>query len=395
MRHHKLLVVLAAVLVLLTLAEAVVPVYASTLDEKQKEKQEIDRQLSQQKSSLKQQRKDEEALKRELNELDRRIRELEAELEKINRDITVTEEEIAQAEAELKAAEEELARKEDLFKCRLRAIYERGHVSYLDVLLGASSFSDFLNRFNYLRIIATNDQALVENIRAERDRIEAMKQDLEEKKNRLEGMRRRILANREEVSRVVASRKIVLEDLQQEIARKEKAIRELEWEAEQLDRLILELIGKSGGSGINYLRSPLAGTYWVSDEFGWRKCPMHTCQGKPWSGCPVCGGTGSNYHGGIDLVPISSRSVVAAESGTVVLARWYGGYGNCIIIDHGKGFSSLYAHLSAISVGVGQKVLRGQHIGTAGTTGNSTGVHLHFEVREYDVRVNPRKYYNF
>lgn len=395
MRRHKLLVILGAVLVLLTLVSAVVPAYASTIDEKQKEKQEIDRQLSRQQSSLRQKRRDEAALKRELNELDRRLGELQAELERINGEIAVTEKEIARVEADLAAAEEELAHKEDLFKRRLRAIYERGHVSYLDVLLGATSFGEFLTRFNNLRIIADNDQRLVEEIRAERDRIEAMKVELEEKKNRLEGMRRQILAHQDEVGRIASTRETVLKELQREIARREKAIRDLERDAERLDRLILELIGKNGGAGINNLRVPLAGSYRISSYFGWRKCPMNSCRVKPSPYCEVCRGTGRNYHGGIDLVPSGSRSVIAAESGTVVLARWYGGYGNCIIIDHGKGYSTLYAHLSVISVRVGQKVLRGKHIGTAGTTGNSTGIHLHFEVREYDVRKNPMLYCKF
>ncbi|NLZ32216.1 MAG: peptidoglycan DD-metalloendopeptidase family protein [Firmicutes bacterium] len=395
MRRHILLVVMAAFLVFFILAEAVAPAYASLLDEKLKEKEEIERELGKHQSSLKQSRKDEAALKKELEELDRRIQELEQELQKINRDIAATEAEIARVEEKLKAAEEELAKKEETFKRRLRIMYEQGNVTYLDVLLGASSFSDFLSRLNYLQLIAAKNQQLIESIRAERDEIAAMKEELEGKKNQLEAMRRRILANREEVNRIVASRRVVLRDLQEEIARKEKAIRDLEREAQELDRLILELIGKDGGSGITSLRSPLAGSYYVSSEFGWRKCPMPSCQGKPSPSCGVCHGSGSNYHGGIDLVPLGTRSVVAAETGTVVLARWYGGYGNCIIIDHGEGFSTLYAHLSVIAVSVGQKVLRGQHIGTAGTTGNSTGIHLHFEVREYDVRVNPRKYYHF
>lgn len=381
MRRHKLYVILMAILVLLTFVTAVAPAFASELDKKQQEKQEIDRQLEQQQSSLKQQRKSEAELKGELNKLDLRLRELKAELERINREIAVTEEEIAQAETDLARAEEEFAYKEGLFKRRLRAIYEQGYVSYIDVLLGASSFGDFLTRFNNLRIIASNDQRLVEEIRAERDRIEAMKEELEQQKNRLEGMRRQTLAHQDEVSRVVSTRETVLKELQQEIARNLKAIKDLEQESQRLENIIRDLMrgsGGSGGSGVSgKLCYPIEPATWVSSGFGWRRDPF----------------TGAtSWHGGVDIATYGRANyILAAESGKVILARWNGGYGNCIIIDHGGGTATLYAHLSSISVGAGQTVSRGQRIGRAGTTGNSTGVHLHFEVREYNKP--PYRYY--
>lgn len=393
MRRHRLFMILASILVVLTFVTTVLPVCATELEEKQQNKQNIDRQIEEKRSDLKQQRRDEAALKDELDRLDRRLQELQSELDEINGEISVTEENIARTEIELAAAEEEFAAKEELFKRRLRSIYEQGYVSYIDVLFGASSFGDFLTRFNNLRIIASNDQRLVEEIRAERDRIEAIKEELERQKSELEGMRRRILANREEVERVTITREAILKDLQQEIARKEKAIQDLEREAEQLDREILRLIGHYGGDGITgRLGTPLASSYRISSYFGWRPCPMSSCRVKPSPYCSVCKGTGVNYHGGIDLVPYGSTNVIAAESGEIVLARYSSSYGNYIVIDHGKGFSTLYAHLSMIAVHVGQVVARGQYIGIAGSTGASTGLHLHFEVREFDVRKNPLAY---
>ena len=262
-------------------------------------------------------------------------------------------------------------------------------VNQREVGIDTESFSDALKYIvrqspdavsytHLLRIIASNDQRLVEEIRAERDRIEAMKEELEQKKNRLEGMRRQTLAHQEEVSRVVSTRETVLKELQQEIARNLKAIKDLEQESQRLENIIRDLMRGSGGSGVSgKLCYPIEPTTWVSSGFGWRRDPF----------------TGAtSWHGGVDIATYGRANyILAAESGRVVLARWNGGYGNCIIIDHGGGTATLYAHLSSISVGAGQTVSRGQRIGRAGTTGNSTGVHLHFEVREYNKP--PYRYY--
>ncbi len=393
MRRHRLFTILASILVLLTFATTVLPVYATEIENKQQDKRNIDRQIEEKKSDLKQQRKDEAALKVELDRLDRRLRELQTELDEINEEIAVTEENIARAEVELAAAEKEFAAKEELFKCRLRSIYEQGYVSYIDVLFGASSFGDFLTRFNNLRIIAANDQRLVDEIRAERDRIEAMKEELERQKGELEGMRRQILANREEVERVTITREAVLKDLQAEISRKLKLIQDLEEESQRLGSYIQSLIRKDGGGGVSgNLCWPVEYPNYITSGFGWRTDP-------------IVGG--SKWHGAIDIGTYGMPNYIfAAEAGRVSLAEWNGGYGNCIIIDHGGGTATLYAHLSSYLVSRGQIVSRGQRIAKAGTTGYSTGVHLHFEVYEYnkppyryydngkpDYRYNPMSYF--
>lgn len=396
MRRHKLTLVLAVVLAVLTFTAAVVPVYASTPDQKQLEQQKrgVQRQLRQEQSNLGQQRNREAELKAELNQLDHRLQELQSELARINREIAATERKIARVEAELAEAEAALAEKETLFKRRLRNIYERGYVSYLDVLLGASSFSDFLTRFNNLKIIADNDQRLVDEVRAERDRVEAMKEELEQEKSRLDGMRRQILNNEAELERTVASRNQVKEELQEEITRSEEAIRKMKLKEEKLEKEIQALIRRSasnrgagggGGGGGAVVRGsgrfcwPAACSFYVPTEgaaYGWRVHPIDQYR---------------HFHTGIDIS--TTGPIFAADSGEVIWAQWKGSYGNCIIIDHGNGFTTLYAHLSAIYVGLGQSVSRGQHIGIAGSTGGtSTGVHLHFEVRVNGEPTNPMSY---
>lgn len=393
MRRFKLLSLLALVLVLIFLTVEAVPVYAS-LEGLEQKKEEVDQRLKQQQGTLKQYRSRESELSDELDRLDRRLEELQAELTRVNREIGATEEKIARAEESLAETEADLAGKETLFKRRLRALYEQNTVSYVDVLLGASSFSDFLSRFNNLKIIADNDQRLIEEVTAERDRIEQVKEKLEEEKNSLDGMRRQILSSEAELERTATSRKTVMGELQQEIARNVEAIKKLEQDSERLENEIRSLIKNTGGSGISgRLCYPVESPTRISSGYGWRS--------DPFSGT-------SSWHGGIDIATYGMANyILAAEKGQVSLARWYGDYGNCIIIDHGGGTATLYGHLSSIQVSVGQTVSRGQRIGRAGTTGRSTGVHLHFEVREYskppvryynngtpDYRYNPMNYFN-
>ncbi|MFY9503594.1 MAG: peptidoglycan DD-metalloendopeptidase family protein [Dethiobacteria bacterium] len=390
MRRHKLTLVLAVVLAVLTFTAAVAPVYASTLNQKQQKKQKIEQDIKQQQGNLKQQRSRKSELESEMNQLDHRLQELQSELARINREIAATERKIARVEAELAEAEAALAEKETLFKRRLRNIYERGYVSYLDVLLGASSFSDFLTRFNNLKIIADNDQRLVDEVRAERDRVEAMKEELEQEKSRLDGMRRQILNNEAELERTRLSRNQVKEELQEEITRSEEAIRKMKLKEEKLEKEIQALIRRSasnrgagggGGGGGAVVRG--------SGRFCW------PCQGGRITsgyGNRVHPKTGiyPDFHRGIDISP--ADTIFAADSGKVIWAQWKGSYGNCIIIDHGNGFTTLYAHLSAIYVGLGQSVSRGQCIGIAGSTGSSTGVHLHFEVWVNGDHTDPMSY---
>lgn len=378
MRRVRLLSLLALVLVLIFLTIEAVPVYAS-LEGLEQKKEEVDRRLKQQKSTLKQYRSREAELSDELNRLDRRLGELQAELTRVNREIGIAEEKISRAEESLAETEADLAGKEILFKRRLRALYEQSSVSYIDVLLGASSFSDFLSRFNNLKMIAENDRQLIEEVTAERDRIEREKQKLEEEKNRLDGMRRQILSSEKELERTAASRQTVMGDLRQEITRNIEAIKQLERDSERLESEIRSLINSNAGGGISgRLCYPVEPPTRISSGYGWRS--------DPFSGS-------SSWHGGIDIATYGMANyILAAENGQVSLAQWYGDYGNCIIIDHGGGTATLYGHLSSIQVRVGQTVSRGQRIGRAGTTGRSTGVHLHFEVREYNKP--PARYYN-
>ncbi len=395
----------------------VAPVSATALSEKLQEQAELDRRLDQEKAALKQQKSREAALREELSQLDQNIKALQEELARLASEIDRTEEEIAVIEAELADARERLEKRDNLLKRRLRAIYEHGSVSYVEVLLNAGSFTDFLTRLYNLQIIAENDRDLLEEVKVERARIETEKEKLEEKRSTLVGMRRQTATHREEVEFTLASRAKVHGELQEEIASQERAIREMEQEAAALNALIQQLLATSSGNFCGLSR-PIAwpvevSVAYLTSPFGSRYSPI----------------TGvSQFHGGIDIGglwnywPLTGGApayILAADSGRVIFSgisegggvfyekapgrdeyyrpqywTYAGAYGSMIIIDHGadsggQRWSTVYAHCHARLVATGDTVYRGQRIAIAGSTGSSTGPHLHFEVRQNDNRVDP------
>jgi len=380
-------------------ASVFIPTYASIegeIEERQQELEDIEKRRRDEESALEQRLNREAALKEELEALESRINELRAELDQLAGEIKEVEREISRTEAELAEAEEELSRQEELLNLRLRAIQQYGMVPYIEVLFEAKSFSDFLTRLHNLSIIASNDMRLIEEIQAERDLIQAKKDELDEKKRHLENMRSQVAANEAEMEQAAAEREIILEGLQVEIARNMEAIGNLEQEAEELESLIRQLIveAQSQFSGVEGdLFWPIEPPTRITSGYGWRRDPF----------------TGARaWHGGVDIAPYhgAANYILAAADGQVVFSGWNGGYGNCIMIDHGSGTLTLYAHMSSLLVQKGDVVTAGQRIARAGTTGYSTGVHLHFEVREYerdpvrrypsgaaDHRYNPMDYF--
>ena len=390
LRKNSRWIICLALLIALP-ASAVLPALANQLEEKQQQQQDVRKQLEAERHNLKQQRNRETALQQELAQLNRRLEALQAEKERLAAEIARTGQHIAAAEVELADAEEQLAVQDDLLKRRIRAMYEQGSVTYLEVLLNATSFSDFLTRLNKLKIIASNDLRLVEEIQAERDRIQGIKDDLERKKERLEEMRLQTIANEAAIEQAAGAREEILAELKEEIAKNMKAIQDLEKEAANLARIIESLrIQNRGSRPIGRLIWPIEAPYVITSPFGWRRDPFSGAQA---------------WHGGLDLAPFygAPNFILAADSGTVILSGWNGGYGNCIMIDHGNGLITAYGHMSSLLVSTGAQVQRGQRIARAGTTGNSTGVHLHFEVWDYtrpslragfpnDRRHNPMSY---
>lgn len=309
-----------------------------------------------------------------------------------------TQRKLAWNAVQLQAAKRSLQLHDDLLKKRLVDIYEHGNLGYLSVLLSAKSFSDFVERWQDLRLlIAANEEAVRERraaeqrvadaqTRMERTRLLLQQQAQAQQRARnqlasLAGERRNLVELADAQRRHVAGQVAQMEALSaSEEAQLESLIVERERElaaeraAQQRAAGIAGTAQTPGGAPAT-LMWPVSGT--ITSPFGWRR--------NPFGGAP-------EFHQGLDIGAPMGTTIVAAAAGTVISAGWYGGYGNYVLIDHGGGMSTGYGHLSQIFVSNGQSVQKGQAIGAVGSTGYSTGPHLHFEVRIDGKPVDPTPY---
>lgn len=297
---------------------------------------------------------------------------------------------------QLDAARRSLDLHDTLLKKRLVDIYENGDMGYAAVLLSARSFSEFVERWEDLRLLISANENAVRARKAAEAKVASVQtalqsaqveldheqQEQQQARSQLDGLakeranlvaiadnqRRQVASEVNEIENLSAAEESQLEALIQERQR------ELEAEREQARRAagiagnpIPKNEGASGG-----FSWPVSGT--ITSPYGYRA--------NPFGGAP-------DFHPGLDIAAPMGTTVTAAASGTVILAQWYGGYGNFVMIDHGNSISTGYGHLSAIYVSVGQQVQRGQAIGAVGSTGHSTGPHVHFEIRVNGKPVDP------
>lgn len=279
---------------------------------------------------------------------------------------------------------------EEVYTTRLRVIYENGIPSMLDIFLSSQNISDFFSKMNVLTSILEYDKSLVNNMQNQKEYIDYIKKDIEIQKVQLEQLKydteksTAALDNAKNVKenkiREIQSSKSALKTKVESLAKKEE-------EASKKLREEIAKISNSTGSFNGQFAWPVPGFSYISAGYG---------KYDPW-------GTGNLYnHWGVDIAGsgIKGKPIVAAESGTVILVKDYGdrSYGKCVVIDHGKNLSdgqnyrTLYGHANQFNVVQGQKVVRGQTIAFVGTTGNSTGYHLHFEVLKNGSNVNPIGY---
>lgn len=389
----------------------IIPGYANTLEERINKSQgdlsRLEQNLQSRGKELDEYQSEEKRIEGELHKLENSLANLRQEINQLEKDIENTENEIEITENELVEAQELIEIKDELLKRRLRAIYEQGDSGYLEVLFNATTFSEFLTRLNDLKIIAENDLKLLEQAYNEKLIVEEKKQQLEEEKARLLDLKVERLNRREELNAQHAEKEKLIEELQENIKATEKAIRELEQEAAKIEQLIKQLQEEMRRQTEHLTPSgdllwPLAeyGTYWITSGYGYRTDPI-TRQPGAFHGAVDIGiprvrwPASPNYNGN----PVYIR---AAENGVVSYAGINGsltyGYGRLVIIDHGKrsdgkGLATVYAHCHTILVSPGQEVAKGQNIAVVGSTGSSTGPHLHFEVRVDGERQNPMNFF--
>lgn len=373
MRLRRLL--LAVLLIMLCLP--VVFAQADVLSDKQKELEQIQKQMKAAEQKAAQVNKEQKSVTAELTNLEKQIAITTSDLRAIETRLRTTESELAQLTTELGDAESRLEERNKQLGSRLRALYERGPISYLEVLFNATTFSDFVNRFLLLQTVVNQDVSIYHAVQDEKATISEQVAAVELKREEIESLKEQKATQQASLSSRAASRTKVLTALKEDKAEVERAYRELNALADELDKVIKELQAKdSTGKGTGTFTWPVPGYTKITSPFGWRTHPIFGSK---------------EFHSGIDIggFGIVNKNIVASDGGTVLLADWLGGYGQTVIIDHGGGFSTLYAHTNKLLVKAGDKVVQKQAIALVGSTGNSTGPHLHFEVRKNGTRVSP------
>lgn len=328
----------------------------------------------------------------DLDAANARLQSIQTKQAEINAQITQTQNEIVKMEAYLKT-------RQDVLNRRVRAIYMHGQLNYLEVILGANSFSDFANRVELLKRVIRSDYNLILEIQKQKAAIEAKKAQLEEDKRQLDALAAEAEKTRQEIAKKKAEQQKVLDAAKSNKAAAAQMEQDLNAQLASVRNLIQQRLAAAeaarqaaqqqaasddeggGGSDDNYVQGtgamgwPCSGP--ITSPFGYRTHPIF--------------GT-TIFHAGIDIGVDYGTPIHAADSGVVVYSGWISGYGNAVIIDHGGGISTLYGHNQSLAVSEGQSVSKGSVIAYAGSTGNSTGPHCHFEVDVNGSPVNPMGY---
>jgi len=311
----------------------------------------------------------------QIADLDKKLNATQQELANVQKRLADITEKLNKTREELEVAKQKENTQLKTMKERIRAMYISGELGYLEVLLGAKDFGDFITRLDVVKCIVDYDSNLFESYKQQRKLVEQKEKELAQMQIEAQNYKNQIISRQRELQLAMASREGLMRDLERQQKLYEQQEDELLKQSKQLEKVIQQLQAKSkikysGGK----LLWPVPSSSVITSPFGTRYHPIL----KQY-----------RTHTGIDIAAQTGASILAAADGQVIFAGYYGGYGYAVIIDHGDGISTLYGHNSALLVKEGDTVKRGQVIAKAGSTGLSTGPHLHFEVRKNGVPVNP------
>lgn len=330
-------------------------------------------------------------LKEYVEQLDKSLTEIEQNIVALNQQISTKEEEIRQNEAELEEAlEREEVQKESMI-ARIRFVYETGNPQFTDLLLNATGFGDFLNKADYAEKVLAYDQKMLKDYVTIREYVELCRQELDLEKQILDQAKYNVELERQNLEELIEQKSRDIVNYETDINNKANAIEEYEAEiaAQNAEIAALEAaiaeekkrIIASSGTVLTYdggvFKFPLATYTRISDDYGMR---IHPTLGV------------EQFHNGVDFAAPKGTAIYAAYDGVVVAAAYSGSMGNYVMIDHGDGLYTIYMHASALYVEKEDIVVRGETIAAVGSTGRSTGNHLHFSVRLNGAYTSPWNY---
>ena len=346
----------------------------------QEEWREIQQEQVQLQAKLDSQKQEQNKLTAQLRQINSNLHNAQTAVKNLGTEIGDIEEQIIFTEQEIENKQRDYDGRLALFNRRLKEMYQYGEMNYVSVLLQSTSLSDFLTRFEYLKYIANNDQVLLQEVQALQVQLEEQHVSLTTMKSELETKKQTQESKAAELKTASAEQQKVVNAINADVNATWAMLEEMEAESKALEGEIQRLMAANGDSSSEAPSKyvwPCPSSKKITSKYGYRIHPIQKVR---------------KLHTGIDIGAKKGAEVKASAGGKVIMAKYYGGYGNCIIVDHGGGMSTLYAHLSAYVAKEGDWVSQGQVIGKVGSTGNSTGPHLHFEVRVNGSTVDPQNY---
>jgi len=322
-------------------------------------------------------KKESKSLASEIEKLERQIKNKEKELDNIQGDISSTRSKISTTQTEMQAVQEQMTEQNANMNQRLRAMYKNGNTGMLEVLLGSEDLSSLVTNIDMVSRIYDSDTEVLETMQETYNTLEQHKKQLEDLNASLKSQEASAKAKQDEME----AEQDVINKKKKEIDKDNKELEKMidEFKAEA-DALVKEIQGLQS-TGTKYtggkMTWPAPGYTRITSEYGNRIHPVLKTK---------------KFHAGMDIGVPSGNKIVAAASGKVIKAAYSGSYGNMVMVDHGGGIVTLYAHNTKLLVKTGDQVSAGQQIAVSGATGRVTGPHLHFEVRVNGNYVNPRNY---
>ena len=372
-------------------------VYASQKSELTAEKNSIDEKIEETNSEIAGVKSQMSDALNQITRYNSQISSYENEISSLESQISTLQSEITQKESEIAEQEQKYSEQQELLNKRLVAMYESGTTSYLDMLLSSDGLADFISKYYIIEQLTEYDNELLDSIEAARQQIQTEKESLEASKTEIETSKNSVENKRNSLTVLVDEKNSLVGTLSEEEKSLEETLEEFEQDKREIQRQ-LEIIAaqeeaarkaaaKSSGSNYSETTSSPSTAGYICPLSGKSKASITT------------GYHGYAGHTGVDFACSSGTPIMAAKSGKIVTSTalvrsngTYRSYGEYIVISHGDGTMTLYAHMSSRAVSVGTEVSQGQVIGYVGSTGNSTGPHLHFEVRVNGRCVNPTSY---
>lgn len=361
------------------LLSLLLPAHAISLREKRSELRYLQQHLRVGQERLKAIRQQESSATMELSQIQQNLEVTTTRLHDNQYRYFLAKRKVTETARALEGATSRISQQQRYAKLRLRNLWKYRQMDNVALLLTASDLSAFIQRLQFLEYVTIQDARLIQDLLRQRQQIARLQRQHVQRQQEIAAISKSIAQQKEQLAVHQTVQSGYVEQLRQHRWMVEREVRRMEEASREIERLIRRLTWswrtryrpRYGGGRLLW---PLPGHLDISSTFGWRNHPLFGVR---------------MYHAGIDIPAEASTPIHAAHNGEVLFSGWYGGYGKVVIIDHGGGIATLYGHTSSYWVEAGQKVKKGQAIAAVGSTGFSTGPHLHFEVRRDGTPVDP------